>query len=107
MVREKNQQKWEKIITVQKRSGIPQIKWCEENNVNIHNFRYWVGRLNAMKSGATSEPAIWATVTSTIQEVNQADSLIRVSVGNAVIDINESFDSETFEKVINVLMKHV
>ena len=34
----------------QKTSKISQIKWCQENNVNIHNFRYWVGRLKDNES---------------------------------------------------------
>ena len=33
---------WEKRITDCKSSGQTQVKWCESNNISIHQFRYWM-----------------------------------------------------------------
>jgi hypothetical protein len=43
--KEMNREKWSKYIQVQENSGISQRKWCEANQVNHHNFRYWRQRL--------------------------------------------------------------
>ena len=33
---------WEKRITDCKASGQTQVKWCESNDISIHQFRYWM-----------------------------------------------------------------
>lgn len=50
MNREFNQKKWQEIIDHQRSSGLTQKLWCEANDINIHNFRYWVNRLKVLAS---------------------------------------------------------
>lgn len=40
-----NHEKWARYVDAQESSGLPQKKWCEANQVNHHNFRYWRQRL--------------------------------------------------------------
>ena len=47
-----NQKRWQTIIEYQIASGQPQIKWCEEHDVNIHNFRYWKRRFVSHGDGS-------------------------------------------------------
>ncbi len=41
MSRKSNPSYWKNALQEQKASKLSQAKWCEQNNVNIHNFRYW------------------------------------------------------------------
>lgn len=56
-----NREKWSRCIEVQEHSGISQKKWCEANQVNHHNFRYWRQRLknedSDINQAVVSEPA--------------------------------------------------
>lgn len=40
-----NCKKWAGYIEEQEGSRLSQNKWCEENQVNYNNFRYWRQRL--------------------------------------------------------------
>ncbi len=102
MVREKKRKKWQEIIESQKKSGISQIKWCEENNVNIHNFRYWVSRLNASKQPAQTGAPVWASVTPK----TKATSSIKVSIGCSIIELDENFNPEVLDKIMKVLSRY-
>lgn len=59
--KEMNREKWSRCIEVQEHSGISQKKWCEANQVNHHNFRYWRQRLknedSDINQAVVSEPA--------------------------------------------------
>jgi len=43
--KEINRIEWARHIETQEGSGLSQRKWCEANQVNHHNFRYWRQRL--------------------------------------------------------------
>src|SRR3954469_21485175 len=36
---------WEQRIADYKLSGQSQAKWCESNDISIHQFRYWMKRI--------------------------------------------------------------
>jgi len=37
--------KWRTLIEKQRQSGLPASRWCLENKVNLHTFRYWKAKL--------------------------------------------------------------
>ena len=98
-------------LTNQNLSGLTQAQWCEQNNINIHNFRYWRNRLSLTQQKSFCEPiqTKWALVTSSEQEVfadHNAPSL-RVYIGKALIEVSDGFNSKSLSDVITVLMQHV
>ena len=111
MARKANREMWEGIIASQKISGIPQIKWCQENNVNIHNFRYWVGRLKDNKVTTSGE---WVTLSAlevygmnVMSNSQKHNSSISITVGKAVVEYTNNQCIDSLDKVIQVLMKYV
>lgn len=105
MDRKQNRQKWTEIISTQESSGMHQKSWCEANNINIHNFRYWKRRLKEMKYISETTESLWVALTQGSSTVANEGSL-SVKVGNAHIEVNGSTCMLTLEKVLQVLMKH-
>lgn len=65
MARTSNLEYWEQVIADQTNSGLTQSKWCEQSDVNIHNFRYWKSRLkHDENSNHTSSTPTWTLVTA-------------------------------------------
>ncbi len=65
MDKKANQQYWKQVMEDQGSSGLTQAIWCERNNVNIHNFRYWKRRLKDEEDSDTNNPdPQWALVTN-------------------------------------------
>lgn len=110
MRKKANHDHWQQIISNQNSSGLTQHEWCEKNNVNIHNFRYWKRRL-ASKPDSVVEQAEtkWAIITSAESDVdeNNIKSTLCIHVGKAMVDVSPGFDPESLSTVLSVLLKHV
>lgn len=111
MARKGNPDYWQQQLSNQISSGLSQTQWCEQNNINIHNFRYWKNRLSSKKQKASCESnqTKWALVTSSERVVfddSKAPSL-RIHIGKALIEVSEGFDHNILSDVVTVLMKHV
>ena len=98
-----NQKRWQTIIESQIASGEPQIKWCEEHDVNIHNFRYWKRRLKQEQEAPTSNTGFVAIS----PKANQASSKLRITIGKATIEINDEVDPIFLSSIVQVLSDHV
>lgn len=110
MSKKANSEYWQQIVLDQNSSGLTQHVWCEQNNVNIHNLRYWKRRL-ASKLDPVIEQAEtkWAIITSPESDVdeNNIKSRLCIHIGKAVVDVSPGFDTESLSTVLSVLMKHV
>lgn len=100
--KEENQQQWEVRISEQRESGLTQAKWCEENSVNIHNFRYWKRRINEYGGEAKSE--------SGFIEIKAANSIldgsIKITIGPATVEVADSTNLDLLNDVVKVLMHY-
>lgn len=99
--KEANQQQWSVRINEQIESGLTQTKWCEENNINVHKFRYWKSRMNKIK-GIQSDNGFIA-IKPLIATQN---SSIRLTIGLASVDVNESANLDLLNDVVKVLMHY-
>ena len=53
---------WEQRIADYRKSGQTQVNWCKENQWSIHQFKYWLRKIeNPIKSQGKSTK--WASVT--------------------------------------------
>jgi len=115
MARKANRELWEEIISSQRSSGLKQVNWCNENNVNIHNFRYWVGRLKTFSlDKEKNNDNTWAAVVlgdntkiESTTSLRTTDDGLSIRIGKAIIEYNSNTNNETFDKAIQVLMKYV
>lgn len=103
MNKELNQKKWQEIIDNQQSSGMTQKTWCEANDVNLHNFRYWVNRLKTL-----------ATETDDVRWVSLEDArpstksdIMKITVGRACVEVNQETDKLLLADVLGILMTHV
>lgn len=51
-----NQRLWQKRIDDHAKSQMPQTTSCLENNINLHNFKYWRSRLKDTEKNKTEIP---------------------------------------------------
>jgi len=110
MARNANPEYWQQILSDQSASGLTQVQWCNQKNVNIHNFRYWKGRLTAAPiTENESDDTKWALITKpkTKDPQDQDESVIRIRIGKATVDVAADVDLDALASVISVLMQHV
>lgn len=113
MKRTSNSQYWEQVIADQTNSGLTQVKWCEQNDVNIHNFRYWKSRIKGNKhSNDTPLKPTWMLVTKssaapTIKPSESETGQIDLKVGKVKMTLRNSVDSNLLSNVLEVLMQYV
>jgi hypothetical protein len=97
-----NQLIWEERLSEQGSSGLTQQQWCEENNINLHNFRYWKRRLSTIHQEA-SIPQRFVAISSIS---SQAKTPLQISIGKLSVEIREGVDLSLLDDVIKVLMRY-
>ena len=102
MKKEANQHKWQTLLESQMSSGQTQVQWCAENSVNIHNFRYWKHRLCTIQTD-TENPSIGFV---SIKPAQTSSGSMRITVGAAMIEVNNSVNLSLLEDVLQVLMRY-
>lgn len=113
MARNSNPEYWEQILAEQMNSGLTQTKWCEENDVSIHNFRYWKNRLKQkVHPGDKSLSSTWTLLTAKAPNTAFTDTEnktgeIIVQVGEIKMTLQNSVDLNFLSDVLKVLMQYV
>lgn len=109
MSKENNEEKWKDIIATQASSGLTQVKWCQDNDVNLRNFRYWKNRLysNINTKDNQEEKPTWTIITPSNKDTKESMQEISIRIGNAQLTIDNNVDKEALDKVVSVLIKYV
>ncbi|BES63915.1 hypothetical protein SANA_03540 [Gottschalkiaceae bacterium SANA] len=102
MDRELNKQKWQEIIEHQRSSGLSQKQWCEENQVNLHSFRYWVRRLKGIK---TETDEVRCVSLDSTRNAPAAD-IVKITIGRASAEVRKQTDKHLLAEVLGILMAH-
>lgn len=99
--KEENQQKWKDIIENQVSSGLTQKVWCQENDVSIHNLRYWRRRLQEtpLDSSKIEFVSVSAKSLRNGSLCNGKESLT-IKVGSASIEVDKNIDFELLNHLI-------
>ena len=100
MDRELNKHKWQTAIEKQRSSGLSQKQWCQENEVNLHNFRYWVRRLKTIET--ESDEVRWVSLDS-----DSVLDTVKITVGRATVEVRRQTDRQLLSEVLGILMAHV
>ncbi|WP_051120192.1 IS66 family insertion sequence element accessory protein TnpA [Bacillus sp. 1NLA3E] len=82
---------WERRIANLKASGQTHTKWCETNNVNYHQLKYWLKKIdNPSKSQETNSK--WVSMIIEDELSNNKNETLKVRVGQALIEVNPDFN---------------
>jgi len=116
MDKKANQQYWRQVMEDQGDSGLTQAIWCQKNNVNIHNFRYWKRRLKDEEDSDANNPdPQWALVTNSpgLAQVNEDSTLplasktgIVIKSGKLSVEFTGPMDKEIIHGVMEFLISH-
>src|SRR3954451_8930681 len=94
---------WEQRISTFKASGKTQAKWCESNDISIHQFRYWMKRIrDHHNTERTNNP--WVPVVIEDPKPEVCDSL-QIKVGSVSIEVSPGFNPSLLVEVIKVLKR--
>ncbi len=92
---------WERRIAIFRASGQTQTKWCAANDLNLHQLKYWLKRIEDSTSTYESVTK-WTSVT--IGEASEEISeTLQVKVGQASIEVKPGFNSSFLADVVRTL----
>jgi hypothetical protein len=101
MTRTERRKEWEDRISDLRKSGLTQSKWCELNDVNIHQLKYWLRQLksNTVSSETTSK---WVPVT--IEEsVRTTHESLYLEVNQVKIEVKAGFNSALLAEIVRAV----
>lgn len=102
MNREENRAKWQDIINEQTASDQTQARWCAENDINIHNFRYWKSRLSSENEEMAGSDFGFVSLRPTIKP----SKAVTIRIGSAAIEVDDAVNLSLLENVVKVLMHY-
>ncbi len=97
---QENQRMWESRIAEQVASGLTQKEWCDANDINLHNLRYWKHRLVVSKQQASITQRFVAI--SPIQSQAFTQAPLRLSIGKLAVEIREGID--IYIKILEIVL---
>ena len=93
---------WERRIAVFKASGQTQSKWCQINNLSLHQLRYWLKKVE-LTTKSTPEPSTkWIPVLME-ESPQESNETLQIKIGQASIEVKSGFDSTFLADVVRTL----
>jgi len=97
---------WQDRIKDYRVSQLSAPTWCEQNQVNINTFRYWVKKFdkeNVFASLKTEWLSVRVPVVESKASTGERTCGIHVNIGRASIEVSSGFDPQVFEAVVRIL----
>lgn len=92
---------WEQRIANFTSSGQSASKWCEANEISIHQFWYWKKRLKTTQN-TFSDSSKWLAFEMDDSIENSKPKLV-VKIGQASLEIEHGFDPKLLADVVRTL----
>lgn len=100
---QENKVLWVQRIEDYHTSGLPQVVWCQKQQVKISALRYWLRKLKEEPSEDTSE-WVQLKVVENEKTTNSAnDAFIKIHVGTFGIEIRKGFDQSVLLDIVKTL----
>jgi hypothetical protein len=96
-------EEWQAHIEQQLASGKTQLQWCEENGIKVYKFRYWKKRLMSKLDPDNDNINFVGIKPAAVPR----SSKMRISIGNATIEIDDDVNPVALSTVIKVLSDYV
>ena len=90
---------WESRIADQRSSGLSVSKWCEANQMKVHQFYYWSRRLTS--PAPTAPQWIAVNVDPPLTDAKQPTLLLKV--GSVEIEVQPGFNQTLLSDVVRTL----
>jgi hypothetical protein len=98
--KEKLRQLWKERVADYKNSDLTMKKWCEVNELKIHQLQYWLKKYKT--SGQETQQ--WVTIDMSNEQGIQSNGSLLLEVGPCKLVINPDFDPSTLKAVVEVLI---
>jgi hypothetical protein len=92
--------KWEARIADFKSSGQSGAAWCAANNVNVHQFYYWVRK--SQSSNSTDVQSKWYSLEISNHTQDPNNNLV-IRVGEVTIEVKPDYNPDLLLNVIRTL----
>jgi hypothetical protein len=99
---EEIRKEWEQRIVIYRKSGLTQAQWCEENGLGIHQFKYWLRKIEGPKRSKEA-PSKWLPIAVENEETNECNETIEIKIGQAIIEVKQNSDPTLLANVVKVL----
>ena len=92
---------WAEMVQRRNESGLTIAQWCSENGVNLKTYYY---RLNCVRKALCTEIEKHEIVAvESDMENTLPHEQITLTVGNVVVNLPDSFNTETLTRLLGVL----
>lgn len=99
----KSKNDWRAIVTAYKTSGQRQTEWCQANNVNLSNLRYWLQKEKKMEPASEKKHQWLAVNLNTLEPTDRNQSLI-LQIGQVRLTVNPGFDPQFLTDVVQAII---
>lgn len=96
---------WTKIIQTCQTSGMTVISWCEQNNVKIKSYYYWLRKVRALacETGSLLPQKTEQQIVPVSFRQAKTSAAVTIHLSSVSIDINDGTSRETIEAVLSAL----
>lgn len=100
---------WMKRIQDCRESGLTQKEWCEQNQISVSSFRYWISKMNKKNmDDSDQEEAVFARLPSEAELIQYTDHAPVILNTNGIrIELYPSCSREMMQNLISVLQSNV
>ena len=101
----RNRNEWAKIISEYKYSGQTINNWCEDKNLNVNTFKYWIIKLNKEQSlmATKTKETDWIKLDNSSPRCNERT--VKFTIGKAVIEVGPDFDPILLKNLVMTLVR--
>lgn len=96
---------WTKIIQTCQASGETVVGWCNQNNVKIKSYYYWLRRVRtlACETGALVPQKMEQQIVPVSFRQAKASAAVTIHLSSICVDIHDGTSRETIEAVLSAL----
>lgn len=102
MINRRSEDEWKQIAADYKDSGLSAKKWCENNQLKLNTFKYWLTRINKLNN--TEENICFAEMKIPADtRKHNGSSSITIRYEKFAMDISEKTDLGLVAEVLKTL----
>lgn len=92
---------WEVRIAAYRSSGQSATDWCSAHQLQPRQLWYWIRKFKNMKD--TVMPSSQWMAVNVDPSLTEKESVLRIRIGSAVVEVNSSFNPTLFSEVVRTL----
>jgi hypothetical protein len=102
MINRRSEAEWKKIVADYKAGGLSVKKWCENNQLKLNTFKYWLSRINKLSNSETNICFAELKIPEDTRK-HKVSSSVTIRYENFAMDISEKTDLVFLAEVIKTL----